>query len=141
VPYPENQDTETVLTVSHLLATMRNGAANERATEEMEKLIAAIQAADDDKASGYVNLKIKVSKLKGGDTELKVDMKVTSSIPVPAIPFGIYYPGDNGSLHRTDPRQMSLLEDRQNRERADSDRNLGGLGRGQTINGEAQRHG
>lgn len=141
MPYPENSETETVLTVSHLLATMRNGAANDRATEEMEKLIAAIQAADDEKASGYVNLKIKVSKLKGGDTELKVDMKVTSSIPVAAIPFGIYYPGENGSLHRTDPRQMSLLDNRRD-DRGDQDERLSRIGRGPTVvEGQAVRHG
>lgn len=129
MPYPENSSEETVLTVSHLLATMRNGAANERATAEMEKLIAAIQEAADEKASGYVNIKIKVAKLKGGDTELKVDMKVTSSIPVASIPFGIYYPGEHGSLHRTDPRQLSMLDAPKRDEEGDINR----LGRGRVI--------
>jgi hypothetical protein len=112
---------------------MRHGAANDRATAEMEKLIKAIQDADDEKASGFVNIKIKVSKLKGGETELKVDMKVTSSIPVPSIPFGIYYPGEHGSLHRTDPRQLSMLDHKNEREARDNERNLSRVGRGVTI--------
>lgn len=112
MPYPENHETEQVFTLSHLLATMRNGAANDAATRELEKLVEAIQNSADAKAQGFVNLKFKVSKLKDGETELKVDIKVTSSIPVPAIPAGIYYPDDKGHLHRTDPRQMSLLLDR-----------------------------
>lgn len=134
--YPENTNGDTVHTASHLLATMRNGAANDAATEELEKLVGAIQESSDDKASGYVNIKIKVSKLKGGETELKVDMKVTSSIPVAAIPFGIYYPGENGSLHRTDQRQMSLLDNRTG-ERGDQDDRLSRVGRGgRTVEGE-----
>lgn len=136
MPYPENHDTEQVFTASHLLATMRNGTANERATAELEKLVQAIQASTDEKATGYVNLKIKIGKLKGGETELKVDMKVTSSIPLPAIPFGIYYPHEDGSLHRTDPRQMSLL-DRRTGEREEGDINR--VGRGATIDGESRR--
>ncbi len=139
MPYPENTSEEQVITVSHLLATMRNGAANDRATAEMEKLIDAIQQAGDEKASGFVNIKIKVSKLKGGETELKVDMKVTSSIPVEAIPFGIYFPGENGALHRTDPRQLSMLEDRRAAAREEHERNLGGIGRGRVIDGESTR--
>jgi hypothetical protein len=135
--YPENVDTEQVFTASHLLATMRNGAANDAATQELEKLVKAIQDSQDSGANGHVTIKVKVSKLKGGETELKVDMKVTSSIPVPPIPFGIYYPDKDGTLHRTDPRQMSLLDRTQPREDGDITR----LGRGglTTIDGEARR--
>lgn len=134
MPYPENHETEQVFTLSHLLATMRNGAANDAATTELEKLIEAIQSAHDEKASGFVNLKFKVSKLKDGETELKVEIKVTSSIPVPAIPAGIYYPDDKHHLHRTDPRQMSLLDHGQRQ-----DGNIANLGRGRVIDGEASR--
>lgn len=132
MPYPENTNPDQVMTVGHLLITMRNGAANDAATIELEKLVKAIQAAGDDKATGFVNLKIKVSKLKDGETELKVDIKVTSSIPVPPVPAGIYYPAKDGSLHRTDPRQMSMLDDR-SAERNEA--NLNRVGRGETIDG------
>jgi hypothetical protein len=131
MPYPENSDAEIVFTASHLLSTMRNGAANERATEELEKLVQAVQATD---KSGSVTIKIKVSKLKGGETELKVDMTVSSSIPVGDIPFGIYYPDKDGSLHRTDPRQMELLDHKQ---RQDGDVNR--VGRGPVIDGNVER--
>jgi hypothetical protein len=127
VPYPENKpDNPPVSTAGHLIISMRNGQANDVATSEMEKLVKAIQESHDDKASGHVTIKIKVSKLKDGETELKVDMKVTSSIPVPAIPAGIYYPNDKGELFRTDPRQMSLLDDRR-------DGDISRVGRGETI--------
>jgi hypothetical protein len=128
VPYPENHETEIVFTASHLLATMRNGAANEAATKELEKLVKAIQESHDDKAKGFVNLKIKVCKLKDGETELKVDMVVTSSIPVASIPSGIYFADDNGALHRTDPRQLSMIEN-MNRKEGDINR----VGRGTVI--------
>ena len=137
--YPENTNGDTIHTASHLLATMRGGAANDAATTELEKLVAAIQQSADQKAAGFVNIKIKVCKLKDGETELQVEMKVTSSIPVPTIPKGIYYPGDEGKtgvLHRTDPRQMSLL-DRPQRE----DGNIEQLGRGRVVEGSAVRHG
>lgn len=134
MPYPQNHETEheteQVFTASHLLASMRNGAANDRATEELEKLVRAVQETD---KSGSVTIKIKVAKLKGGETELKVDMTVGSSIPVGDIPFGIYYPDKQGALHRTDPRQMELLEQR----RQDGD--INNLGRGRVIDMEATR--
>ncbi len=130
MPYPENHETEIVFTASHLIASMRNGAANDAATRELEKLVKAIQESSDDKATGHVTIKMKVSKLKDGETELKVDMKVTSSIPVPSIPAGIYYGDDKGSLHRTDPRQMSLLD---HGRRDQDEENLNRVGRGRTI--------
>lgn len=135
--YPENTDPNTVHTASHLLATMRGGAANDAATTELEKLIDAIQKSADLKAGGFVNIKIKVNKLKDGETELQVEMKVTSSIPVPPIPKGIYYPDEHGGLHRSDPRQMSLLD---KPERQDGD--INNLGRGpRVVEGSAVRHG
>lgn len=130
MPYPKNHETGEVYTISHLLATMRGGGGNDSATSEMEKLIEAINKSTDAKAAGFVNVKFKVAKLKDGETELTVDIKVTSSIPVPPIPKGIYYPDENGHLHRTDPRQMSLLD---HTERKDGDINR--VGRGVTING------
>lgn len=137
MPYPQHHETEQVFTTSHLLATMRNGTANDAATNELEKLVKAIQDSQDAGANGHVTIKIKVSKLKGGETELKVDMKVTSSIPVPPIPFGIYYPDKDGTLHRTDPRQMELLADR--RQQPEGDVNRVGRGSFATIDGEARR--
>lgn len=121
--YPQNTDGDTVHTASHLLATMRNGAANDAATEQLEKLVQAVQLTG---KKGTVTIKIEVGKLKDGDTELQVQMKVSSSIPVADIPKGIYYPGEHGSLHRTDPRQLSMLKD----DSADRERNLRGVGRG-----------
>lgn len=136
--YPENTESEQVFTCGHLLISMRNGAANDASTTELEKLVKAIQESDDEKASGFVNLKIKVSKLKDGDTELKVDIKVTSNIPVPPIPVGIYYPDKDGQLHRTDPRQLSMLD--HTKDRGDQDSRLAGVGRGpSTIDGVASR--
>lgn len=132
--YPQNAETEQVFTISHLLASMRNGAANDAATTELEKLVEAIQKSHDEKSTGFVNVKFKVSKFKDGETELKVDIKVSSSIPVPAIPAGIYYPDDKGHLHRTDPRQMSFL-DRPTRQDGD----INHVGRGTTIDGESRR--
>lgn len=131
--YPENHETEQVFTASHLLASMRNGAANERATEELEKLVAAVQATG---KGGSVDIKIKITKLKDGDTELKVDMTVKSNIPVGDIPAGIYYPDDKGQLHRTDPRQLSMLEERR-MPREDGDINR--VGRGRVVDGDFSR--
>lgn len=135
--YPQNSETEHVFTCSHLLASMRNGAANDAATAELEKLVKAVQETG---KKGNVTLKFNVQKLKDGDTELQVEIKVASSIPVSDIPKGIYYGDDNGSLHRTDPRQMSLL-DKRDGDRGDQDERLGRVGRGATIDGSATRHG
>lgn len=132
MPYPENTETEIVFTASHLLASMRNGAANDRATEELEKLVRAVQATE---KGGSVTLKIKVSKLKDAETELKVDIVVTSSIPVGDIPAGIYFPDKDGGLHRTDPRQLSLLD----KPREDGDISRLGRGNVTTIDGESRR--
>ena len=111
-----------VATAGHLIISMRNGAANDLATSELEKLVKAVQETG---KSGTVTIKMKVEKLKDGDTEVKVEMKVSSAIPVADIPAGIYYPGDGGTLHRTDPRQLSMLD------RTDGD--ISRVGRGQTI--------
>lgn len=130
--YPQNSDTETVQTCSHLLATMRNGAANHAATEQLEKLIQAVQ---DTGKKGTVTIKIEVGKLKDGETELQVQMKVSSSIPVVDIPKGIYFPGENGSLHRDNPRQLSMLDKEEQRKDGDINK----LGRGRVIEGEFNR--
>lgn len=111
-----------VATAGHLIISMRNGAANDLATEELQKLVQAVQTTG---KSGDVTIKVKVSKLKDGDTEVKVEMKVSSHIPVGDLPAGIYYPSENGGLYRTDPRQLSMLD------RADGD--INGVGRGRTI--------
>lgn len=124
--YPDNTNGDTVQTASHLIATMRNGAANDVATGQLEKLVAAVQHTG---KKGSVTIKIEVGMLKDGDTEMQVQMKVSSSIPVSDIPKGIYYPGEHGTLHRTDQRQMSLLKD-DSGEREDR---MSRVGRGQTI--------
>jgi len=136
MPYPQNSDTEQVFTAGHLLISMRNGAANDRATVELEKLVQAVMQTG---KSGDVTIKIKVSKLKDGDTEQKVDIVVKSSIPVGDIPAGIYYPNDDGSLHRTDPRQLSMLDRDREQDERNNERNLAGVGRGRVIDGEFAR--
>lgn len=111
-----------VATAGHLIISMRNGAANDLATDELEKLVKAVQATG---KKGSVTIKMEVAKIEDGDTEVKVTMKVASNIPVADIPAGIYYPSQDGGLHRTDPRQLSMLD------RQDGD--IGRVGRGQTI--------
>lgn len=130
--YPDNTETEIIFTCSHLLATMRNGTANDRATDELEKLVKAVQETG---KKGSVTLKFNVAKLKDGDTELQVEIKVASSIPVADIPKGIYYPGENGSLHRTDQRQLSMLDHDNGRKDGD----INQVGRGRVIDGDFAR--
>lgn len=95
---------------SSIVAQMRGGAADAAITETMKKVVEAVYRTG---KAGSVTLKLNIAKLKDGDTELEIQPKISAAIPQVDLPKGIYYPDERGNLHRTDPRQLSMLEARE----------------------------
>jgi hypothetical protein len=87
-----------------VICTMRGGAAARTADAALRKVVEAVEATG---KKGSITIKMTIAPLKGGDTELDVDISITNSIPVESIPKGIFYPKD-GELVRDDPRQLTL---------------------------------
>lgn len=90
---------------SDTLATMRGGAASRAADILLARVVEQVQATG---KKGTVTIKIEISMLKDGDTEMEVHCKLSHSVPAADIPKGIYYPGKDFTLSREDVRQASL---------------------------------
>lgn len=90
---------------SDTLATVRGGAASRAADELLKAVVEAVQKTG---KKGSVGIKLEISMLKDGDTEMEVKVKLSHSVPVADIPMGIYYPGKDFTLEREDPRQLTF---------------------------------
>lgn len=87
-----------------IICTTRGGHAARTADAALKMVVDAVEATG---KAGSITIKMVIAPMKGGDTELEVDFKITQSIPVETIPKGIFYP-DHGKLVREDPRQLTF---------------------------------
>lgn len=90
-----------------ILGSMRNGAADRAASDLFTKVVQAVQTTG---KKGSVTIKFDIGKMKGGDTEIEIKASLSHKVPTEDIQVGIYYPDENGGLHRTDPRQLSFID-------------------------------
>lgn len=105
-----------------VIATMRGGAVDRSTSQVLAEVVKAVQLTG---KKGSVTLKLDISKLKGGDTEIEVKASVNYKAPSEDIPMGIYYPDDKGLLHRTDQRQLTMLNEGNDRTINLSSRRMG----------------
>lgn len=81
----------------------RNGALHDKLTGE---LAAAVQRAVTTNAPAELTIKLKIKPDKG-----QIKMTAASKLTLPAeieVGDALFFPDDDGGLHRTDPRQGEL---------------------------------
>ncbi|MET4187581.1 hypothetical protein ABIB86_000470 [Bradyrhizobium sp. JR1.7] len=123
------------------VASMRGGAADRAASTALAKVVEAVRATG---KGGAVTLKIGIKPLKDGDGELEISAKIGISLPAEDIKTAIYYATEDNKLIRTDPRQMSLIHEGNDRGTAvarqqEGDLNRVGRGNVTVIDGDSRR--
>lgn len=88
-----------------LLVQHQKGIAHNKVSQELRDAVAAVQ--DQGKAAEVV-LKIKIEPVKNNPHVLGTTITSTAKIPKPAPVPAIYYPDEDGGLHRNDPTQREF---------------------------------
>lgn len=88
--------------LTELLTDLDYGKVHQRLSEELSELVGAVEEFG---KPGEMMIKLKVRP--EGQMAL---VSVESTVKAPKEPFNasMFYYGENGSLHREDPRQMNL---------------------------------
>jgi hypothetical protein len=118
---------------SHTVATMRSGSADEAASDALKKLVEAVAATG---GKGSVTLQLAIAPLKDGDGELEVKAKIKLTLPATDIKTAIMYADEDFNLTKANPRQLSMLNegnDRGGRIQPHSEEALSRVGRGDTV--------
>ena len=97
----------TITSFSQLIPTLENGRLNRDLTLAMEKILAAMRAAEMDQrtATGSITLRVSFNQERG-DLEVTGRMAVTE--PVPPRRRTILYLEENGQLSATVPGQQEI---------------------------------
>lgn len=115
---------------SYTIATMRSGAADEAASAALKKLVEAIEATG---GKGSITLQLSIAPMKDGDGELEVKAKVKVAMPSVDIKTAIMYADEDFNLSKANPKQLSMLNegnDRGSRIQPHSEEALARVGRG-----------
>lgn len=118
---------------SYTLATMRGGSADEAASDALKKLVEAVEATG---GKGSITVQLAIAPLKDGDGELEVKAKIKLSLPSVDIKTAIMYADEDFNLSRANPKQLSMLNegnDRGSKIQPHSEEALAGVGRGNTV--------
>jgi hypothetical protein len=120
------------------VATIRGGAIDRLASEALAKVVAAVRATD---GAASLTVKIIIKPMKDGDGELNVDGEIGITLPKVKVPTAIFYATDDNKLIRTDPRQMTMLNEGNDRGSSRPEGDINRIGRGSVtvIDGEARR--
>jgi hypothetical protein len=104
---PDNTNQQELAT---FLVQHNKGTAHDKVSQELREAVAAVQ--EQGKAAS-VSLTVKIEPFKGNPDVLSTTITSSAKIPKPSPKPGIYYPDDDGGLHRNDPRQRELWDDTQ----------------------------
>jgi hypothetical protein len=92
-------------TFSSFVIEQRNGALHAEASDELATLVKAVQ---DHNKAGSIQITIHVKPGSKGTNTLVVSDEVKIKAPQPDRPATLFFPDENGDLHRSDPRQQQL---------------------------------
>lgn len=118
---------------SYTIATMRSGSADEAASEALRRLVEAIEIND---GKGSVTIQLTVERLKDGDGELAVKAKIKLTLPTIEIKPAIMYADEDFNLSRANPKQLSMLNegnDRGSKIQPHSEEAMARVGRGDGV--------
>lgn len=90
-----------------VLLTHDKGKAHTDASNKMTDAVAAVMETG---KVATVTVKIKISPIKDMPTGVKLESAVTTTLPKDPAK-SIWFAGDDGTLHRNDPRQISMFDE------------------------------
>lgn len=92
-------------TFASFVIEQRNGGLHAEASDCLAQVVKAVQ---DHGKGGSVIIKIDIKPGSKGTNTLVVSDRVEVKVPQGDRPAALYFPDENGNLHRSDPRQQSL---------------------------------
>lgn len=87
---------------AEFITDLSHGSVNQRLTEDLAQVVEAVQETG---RVGELTIKLNV-KLEGGMAVVNTEIK--SKAPRAPLPGTMFFVGNNGSLHREDPRQTKM---------------------------------
>ncbi|HET6613626.1 MAG TPA: hypothetical protein VFG83_16620 [Kofleriaceae bacterium] len=84
------------------ITDLAHGRVHQQLGEAMQRIVSAVE---DTGAEGSLTIKLKVTM---DGVCAKVDVDAKEKIPREKMPGSMFFFGQNGSLHREDPRQLKL---------------------------------
>ena len=85
-----------------LITSVNHGVAHQELSERLSKVVEAVEETG---LAGEITVKIKIRK--EGAMAI-VNLEAASKVPQHKISPAMFYIGEAGSLHREDPRQLTL---------------------------------
>lgn len=98
-------DNENKQEFASLLVQYQKGIAHAKASEELRDAVAAVQELG---KAAEVLIKVKISPMKDNPRVVQTLITSAAKIPKPAPVPAIYFPDDDGVLHRNDPTQREF---------------------------------
>jgi hypothetical protein len=92
-------------TFASFVIEQRNGGLHAEASDCLAQVVKAVQ---DHGKGGSVIIKIDIKPGSKGTNTLVVSDRVEVKVPQGDRPAALYFPDENGNLHRSDPRQQAL---------------------------------
>lgn len=99
---PDNDNKQELAT---FLVQHQKGIAHDKVSQEFREAVAAVQ--EHGKAA-TVTLQLKIEPFKGNPDVLSTTITSTAKIPKPAPKPAVYYPDEEGGLHRNNPEQREF---------------------------------
>lgn len=118
---------------SYTISTMRSGSADEAASAALKQLVEAVEKTG---GKGSVTVQLAICPMKDGDGELEVKAKIKLTLPSVDLKTAIMYADDDFNLTRANPKQLSMLNegnDRGGKIQPHSEEAMSRVGRGDTV--------
>lgn len=102
------ETTDKATDFSVILVGHSKGRANDEATKALSQIVEAVKATG---KAGKVTVELSVHPVKNNKSIVRIEDKVTSSIPREPR-SSVWFPDDDGALHRNDPNQGELWDNK-----------------------------
>lgn len=109
--------------LTDIMGNIRGGYALHKAGEKLNELVLAVKETGH---KGSITLTINVSPDKNDANVVEVQPVMKYKIPEKGFTPGIFFADDKGALHKEDPKQAKLFDERE----AQGVANLARVGRG-----------
>jgi len=93
------------------LWNLKKGAVLAEIGQNLKEVCTAVQNTG---KLGALTITLKIKPLENSDGAVTIDVGLTTKMPKPTLGVSIFYVDDDGSLHRDDPKQMSLRLEKEN---------------------------
>lgn len=94
--------------ITDILREIRGGRGVDLASHRLAEVV---QAVDETGKKGSITITLTVEPEKGGGSQKTIAMDVKAKIPEVDLPKGVFFSDQDGTLHRTDPRQEEMFRE------------------------------